>query len=174
MSVPESRPTNTGRRLASRIISAAALLLGLSLIHLWQTRDLAEGPAPALSGHTLQGEWLDIGKFRERPLLVHFWASWCPVCKVESGGIESLSKDYPVVTVAMQSGSENDVTEFLRQNQLRFPVINDPDGKLSSAWRVTGVPTSYIIGRDGGVRFSSVGFTLPLTLRMRLWLAEIW
>ncbi len=79
-----------------------------------------------------------------------------------------------MVTVAMQSGSENDVTEFLRQNQLRFPVINDPDGKLSSAWRVTGVPTSYIIGGDGRVRFSSVGFTLPLTLRMRLWLAEIW
>ncbi|MEW8247022.1 MAG: thioredoxin domain-containing protein, partial [Candidatus Thiodiazotropha endolucinida] len=109
MSAPENRTTNTGRRLASRIISAAALLLGLSLIHLWQTRDLAEGPAPALSGHTLQGEWLDIGKFTERPLLVHFWAGWCPVCKVESGGIESLSKDYPVVTVAMQSGSENDV-----------------------------------------------------------------
>ncbi|MET0107587.1 MAG: protein disulfide oxidoreductase [Candidatus Thiodiazotropha sp.] len=174
MSAPENRPTNTGRRLASRIISAAALLLGLSLIHLWQTRDLAEGPAPALSGHTLHGEWLDIGKFTERPLLVHFWASWCPICKVESGGIESLSKDYPVVTVAMQSGSENDVTEFLRQNQLRFPVINDPDGKLSIAWRVTGVPTSYIIGGDGRVRFSSVGFTLPLTLRMRLWLAEIW
>ncbi|MEW8083976.1 MAG: hypothetical protein AB2823_00275 [Candidatus Thiodiazotropha endolucinida] len=56
----------------------------------------------------------------------------------------------------------------------RFPVINDPDGKLASAWRVTGVPTSYIIGRDGRVRFSSVGYTLPLTLRMRLWLAEIW
>ncbi|MEW8525990.1 MAG: protein disulfide oxidoreductase, partial [Candidatus Thiodiazotropha endolucinida] len=104
MSAPENRRTNRGRRLASRVISAAALLLGLSLIHLWQTKDLAEGPAPALSGHTLQGEWLDIGKFTERPLLVHFWTSWCPICKVESGGIESLLKDYPVVTVAMQSG----------------------------------------------------------------------
>ncbi|MEW8027200.1 MAG: protein disulfide oxidoreductase [Candidatus Thiodiazotropha sp.] len=172
--MPENRYNKSGSRLASRIIGVFTLFIAVILIHFWQTRDLAEGSAPALSGYTLQGEWFDMDKQAEWPLLVHFWASWCPVCKIESEGIESLSKDYPVVTVAMQSGSESDVTNFLKQQQLQIPVINDPEGKLAGAWRVRGVPTSYIIGRDGKVRFSSVGFTLPLTLRMRLWLAEIW
>jgi hypothetical protein len=74
----------------------------------------------------------------------------------------------------MQSGSEGDVSQYLKQHHVQIPVINDPDGKLSGAWRVRGVPTSYIVGSDGRIKFSTVGFTYPLTLRMRLWLAEIW
>jgi thiol-disulfide isomerase/thioredoxin len=151
-----------------------SLLLVLYLIHLWQTRDHIEGNPPALSGYTLQGEWFDLANQTEGPLLIHFWATWCPVCRLESGGIESLSRDYPVVAVAMQSGSEGDVSLYLKQHQAQIPVINDPDGKLANAWRVRGVPTSYIVGSDGRIKFSTVGFTFPLMLRMRLWLAEIW
>ena len=64
--------------------------------------------------------------------------------------------------------------EFLDQQKLQLPVINDSDGSLAAAWGVTGVPTSYIVDGEGRIRFTSVGFTLPLTLRMRLWLTEIW
>jgi peroxiredoxin len=74
----------------------------------------------------------------------------------------------------MQSGSESDVSQFLKQHQLQIPVINDPDGKLAATWRVRGVPTSFIVGSDGRIRFSTVGYTFPLTLHVRLWLAEIW
>ncbi|MEW8585992.1 MAG: protein disulfide oxidoreductase [Candidatus Thiodiazotropha sp.] len=174
MPVEKDRQDRPRKRLASRVFSVVSILVALLLIHLWQTRDLVDGRAPALSGQILGGERFDLHHQGERPLLVHFWASWCPVCRLESGGIASLSKDYPVVSVAMQSGSESEVTEFLGQNLLQIPVINDPDGKLAAAWRVSGVPTSYIIGRDGRVKFSSVGYTLPLTLRARLWLAEFW
>ncbi|MES9970604.1 MAG: protein disulfide oxidoreductase [Candidatus Thiodiazotropha sp.] len=148
--------------------------MAVYLIHLWQTRDLVEGVAPALSGQTLQGERFDLSKQTQWPLLVHFWATWCPVCKFESGGIASLSQNYPVVTVAMQSGSDRELREFLDQRELQLPVISDSDGSLAAAWAVKGVPTTYIIDADSRIRFTSVGYTLPLTLRIRLWLTEIW
>jgi thiol-disulfide isomerase/thioredoxin len=173
MAIAEKRRGGASR-LVSRLLGIFSLLLALFLIHLWQTRDLVEGTPPALSGQTLQGEWFDIAEQTEWPLLIHFWASWCPVCRLESGGILSLSKDFPVIAVAMQSGSESEVSQFLQQHQLQIPVINDPDGKLAAAWQIRGVPTSYIVNSDGRIRFSTVGFTFPLTLRMRLWLAEIW
>ncbi|MEW8508076.1 MAG: protein disulfide oxidoreductase [Candidatus Thiodiazotropha sp.] len=174
MSAAKNRQGTPRKRLLARFTTLLSVVVALMLIHFWQTRGLADGHAPALSGQTLEGEWFDLRHQGERPLLVHFWASWCPVCKLESGGIASLAMDYPVVSVAMQSGSESEITEFLRQNQLQLPVINDPNGKLAAAWRVSGVPTSYIIGGDGRVKFSSVGYTLPFTLRARLWLAEFW
>jgi thiol-disulfide isomerase/thioredoxin len=174
MSKTEKRRDGLVSRLVSRILGILSLLLVLFVIHLWQTRDLIEGSPPALSGQTLQGEWFDLDEQTEWPLLIHFWASWCPVCRLESGGIDSLASDYPLVTVAMQSGSEGDVLRYLEQHRIQIPVINDPDGKLANAWQVRGVPISYILGSDGRIKFSTVGYTLPLTLRMRLWLAEIW
>jgi thiol-disulfide isomerase/thioredoxin len=163
-----------GKRALSRVLGVGVMLIVVILVHRWQTRNLVEGSAPALSGQTLQGAWFNLDDRPQRPVLIHFWADWCPVCKLERGAIESLSKDYPVVSVAMHSGSNSEVSRLIEQDQLRFPVINDPQGRLAMAWRVRGVPTSYIVGSDGNVVFSSVGYTFPMTLRLRLWLAEIW
>lgn len=163
-----------GRRLRSGLVHLAVLITAVTLIHLWQTRNLAQGSAPSLTGQTLQGEWFDLERQTEWPLLVHFWATWCPVCKLETGDIASMSGAYPVVTVAMTSGSEGEVARFLRERQYHLPVINDPDGVIAAAWGVTGVPTSYIVDRNGRIRFVSVGYTLPMTLRIRLWLTGIW
>jgi thiol-disulfide isomerase/thioredoxin len=174
MALSEKGQDKGVRRTVSRAIGFGGLIIVVTLIHLWQTRDLVEGSVPALSGQTLQGAWFNLNSQSQWPLLIHFWADWCPVCKLERSGIESLSKDYPVVTVAMRSGSDSDVMRLIEQDRLRFPVINDPQGRIASAWRVYGVPTSYIVGRDGKVIFTSVGYTFPMTLRLRLWLAEIW
>jgi thiol-disulfide isomerase/thioredoxin len=173
-----SREENMGgkyqRRLKGWFVQLLVLIMTLFLIHLWQTRNLVEGHAPSLSGQTLHGEWFDLEKQTEWPLLIHFWATWCPVCKFETGGIASMSEDYPVVTIAMQSGSKQDVARFLDEHHFHLPVINDPDGVLADTWAVTGVPTSFIVDRGGRIRFSSVGYTLPVTLRIRLWLTGIW
>jgi peroxiredoxin len=174
MTIDENTGGKFWRRLTGWLVQIVVLLIAVFLIHLWQIRDLAEGAAPPLSGKTLKGEWFDLEKQTEWPLLIHYWATWCPVCKLETGGIASLSEDFPVVTVAMGSGSEADVARFLDEHHYHLPVINDPDGLLAAGWAVKGVPTSYIIDQDGRIRFSSVGYTLPMTLRIRLWMAGIW
>ncbi|MBV2090857.1 MAG: protein disulfide oxidoreductase [Candidatus Thiodiazotropha sp. (ex Ctena orbiculata)] len=160
------------RRLLSWGFQLAGLLLVLFLIHLWQTRDLVAGVAPPLSANSLEGLPVDLESFGNEPVVVHFWATWCPVCKLEASAIEQLAEDHKVVTVAMQSGPAAEVSDYLEANDLGFTTINDPQGRLSSAWRVRGLPTSYIIDENRQVRFVSVGYTPEFTLRLRLWLLD--
>jgi thiol-disulfide isomerase/thioredoxin len=160
------------RRIVSWGFQLLLLLLVLFLIHLWQTRNLVEGEAPPLSGISLQGIPINMESIGSEPVVVHFWATWCPVCKLEGPAIEQLAEDHKVVTVAMQSGEATEVSDYLKNNDLGFTTINDPQGKLASAWRVRGLPTSYIIDENHQVRFVSVGYTPELTLRMRLWLLD--
>lgn len=145
------------------------LILVVYLLHLWQTRDTATGPAPPLSGTTLKGVPFDLQDQRGKPLLVHFWATWCPVCQLEAGTVESLSKDYSLISVAMQSGSEAAITAYLDENDLSFPVISDPDGRVAASWGVRGVPTTFILDGEGHIRFTEVGYTTGLGLRARIW-----
>jgi len=103
---------------------------------------------------------------------VHFWATWCPVCKAEQGSIAAIAHDHPdVISVAMQSGKPEEVAKYLSDQGIAFPVLNDPDGSISAAWGVHAVPASFIIGPDGQIRFVEVGYTTSLGLRLRLWLA---
>ena len=88
--------------------------------------------------------------------------------------INSIAQDHPnTITVAMQSGSDAKVTRHLVAQGLRFPVVNDADGRLAAAWGVHAVPASFIIGPDGQIRFVEVGYTTGLGLRLRLWLAGL-
>lgn len=160
------------RRLMGWALQLAGLVLILFLIHLWQTRNLVQGVAPPLIANTLDGLPVDLTSHKGGPVLLHFWASWCPVCKVEASTIDQLSEDYSVLTVAMQSGQDQEVKAYLREHELGFTTVNDPSGILSSDWRVRGLPTSFIIDKDSNIRFVSVGYTPEVTLRLRLWLAE--
>lgn len=141
-------------------------------VHLWQTRDTAEGPAPELAGALLNGKQIDLIDYRGKPVLVYFWATWCPVCKVMDGAINDIAKDHAVLTVAMQSGNRDDVLEHLRENDLDFPTIVDAGGELSHRWGVSGVPTSFVVDAEGQIDFTVVGLSTEPTLRLRLNLSE--
>ncbi|MDJ0806534.1 MAG: protein disulfide oxidoreductase [Gammaproteobacteria bacterium] len=157
------------RRLLGWAFELFLLFGALYLLHLWQTRDTVTGEAPMLSGRTLNGEVLALESLRGRPVLVYFWATWCPICELESGTIDSLAEDYTVITIAMQSGHKTAIQAYLDENALSFPVISDPQGLLASRWGVAGVPTTFIIDAGGVIRFTEVGYTTSLGLRTRLW-----
>ncbi len=146
----------------SLAINAAIIIVVVTAIRLWQQRDVVAGAAPQLPGVT----------WAKQPTLVHFWATWCPVCRAEQGSIQALARDYPnTITVAMQSGDQAAVDKFMREQSLTFPVINDADGSLSQAWGVHAVPASFIVDGAGQIRFVEIGYTTELGLRLRMWLA---
>lgn len=149
----------------------ALFLLVLWSIQWWQTRHLAGGAAPELAGPLLDGAWFELSERRGRPVLVHFWATWCPVCRLEQGAIDALAEDYPVVTVATRSGDAAIVRAYLIEQDLGFPVLLDETGVLAERWRVTGVPASFVIDGDGQIDQVVTGLTTGLALRARLWLA---
>jgi peroxiredoxin len=154
------------------LLNFALILCAFLLIQWWQSRPLANGQAPALAASLLNGQMVDLKHYRGQPLLVHFWAQWCPICRAEQGSIQAIAEDFPVLSIAMQSGSATTVAEFMREEDLTFPTIADPHAEIASAWGVKAVPVSFILDAAGTIRFSSVGYTTEAGLRARLWAAE--
>jgi peroxiredoxin len=171
--IPEDLPDAAGTRHRRRwVLSAILIAVGFLAIHWWQTRDLASGVAPPVEARLVTGERVSLKDYLGRPLLLHFWADWCPVCRAENDSIASLSGDYPVLGVAMHSGDAAAVLEFLRTEGLSFSTIADPQGRIADDWHVTAVPTSFVIDAQGRIRFSVVGYTTEAGLRARLWAAR--
>lgn len=166
---PDEKKKRPWWRLPLEIAVIVAIFLG---VRAYQSRDAASGPAPPLAAATLGGEAVDLADV-EGPALVHFWATWCGVCRAEQGTIDGLAEDHRVITVASQSGSPADVRRYLTANELDFEVINDPRGRLAHRWGVHAFPTSFVIGPDGTIRHTEVGYTTSLGFRARLWLASV-
>lgn len=139
----------------------------------WVQRDMISGEAPDLAGLDLHGRPAALADYRGRPVLVHFWATWCRICRMEQGTIESLSRDWPVLTVATQSGDTAELARHMAENGLTHRVIPDPDGELAARYGVRGVPASFVVDAGGEIRFRETGFTTGWGLRARLWMARI-
>jgi thiol-disulfide isomerase/thioredoxin len=145
-----------------------AIIIGISL---WQNRGLPEGAAPPLAGMRTDGSFVKVGAGGTASLLV-FWATWCPICKAEAGNIEAIATDWPVISVAMQSGDAVAVTQYLAARAGSLPAIVDASGGISADWRVRGAPTHFVIDPAGNIRFRVVGYATEIGLRARLWWAN--
>ena len=149
----------------------------------WRTRDLPRGPAPDVPlvmapsqaggnapATTTLAQWR--AQHPGQAVAVHFWAEWCGICKLEEPSIASLSADWPVLGVAMQSGSAERVAQVQRQRGMAWPTAVDPQGTLSRSWGVRAVPALVVIDAHGQVRFATSGYTPQWSMRLRLWWAQ--
>lgn len=127
---------------------------------------------PRLSGHTLQGESLKILLGKSGPLLIQFWGTWCPVCRQEIDNIERVARHYPVLTIAVESGSDAEIRQWMKKRGVDFPVLSDPSGRLAKRFDVSVYPTSFIYDSRGALKFTLTGYTTTLGLLARLKLAE--
>ncbi|MGV6857784.1 MAG: protein disulfide oxidoreductase [bacterium] len=161
------------KRVIRLSIQATLLLLVFFLAKTWMQRDLITGAAPELNSKDIAGELVSLDQYRGQPMLLHFWATWCPVCKLEEGAISSVAKHWPVVTVAMQSGSDEEVEKFLKVQGLDWRTVADEAGLLADQYGVTGVPVSFVIDKDGAIDFREMGYSTSWGLRLRLWLSKV-
>ena len=118
-------------------------------------------PAPA-GGDSRRGDSLRIGPDQPAVTLVALWATWCTTCREEFALLDSLQREYAprglrIAALSVDRGPSSRVVRFARSYDARFPVAHDPDGRAEEAFRVVGVPESYLIGRDGRVRMRHVG-----------------
>jgi thiol-disulfide isomerase/thioredoxin len=162
-------PRSRWRRLVTEVVIVAAIFFGISA---WNSRGAIKGPAPAVEGTSLSGQPLSLAALQGEATLVHFWATWCGVCKAEKGTIEALAKGRRIITIAEDSGTAAQLTAYMQREGLSFPVLID-DGRLARAYGVTAYPTTFVVGKGGLVRFAEVGYSTELGLRARLWLAGL-
>lgn len=149
-------------------LPAFAVLVAVGIYQSWS---LVSGAVPEISAETLDGKPFSQQQFRGKPYLVHFWASWCGICRFEEKSIAALSKDYQVITIAMQSGDAAEVRAYLRQRGLDMPVIVDEQGALARRFGVRGVPSSFVVDGQGEIRAATRGYTSSWGLKLRLWYA---
>lgn len=142
--------------------------------NLWLTRNQSTGQAPEITGQTLSGHWqtLDMSDYKG-PILLYFFADWCPICKLQHATIQSIDKNFPVIAIAMQSGDLENVNKYVQNQDLNLLVLNDANGNISRSFGVSGVPASFIIDEHNDIRFSTRGYTTELGLLSRLWLVQM-
>jgi peroxiredoxin len=120
-----------------------------------ELREGQHGPGPftlrALDGATVSLTDLT----RDRLVVRNFWATWCEPCRLEMPTLESLWAGYrergvTVVGISVDRGAPRGLIEpYVRTMKLTFPILLDPEMKTANAWRVTGLPATFVI-RPGG------------------------
>ncbi|MBD3807388.1 MAG: redoxin domain-containing protein [Epsilonproteobacteria bacterium] len=109
---------------------------------------------------------------QDRPFVVVFWGSWCPICKQDLPNFNEVTKEYSVIAVGVNSGSDSDILDFLKTNDISLETINDDNGKIASKFNISAYPTTLIYNKDGNLKFTEVGYITTAGLKARLKLIE--
>jgi cytochrome c biogenesis protein CcmG/thiol:disulfide interchange protein DsbE len=157
------------------LLLSLAFLPSLALLSLPVAAESASGPpaasatapvtAPATApGFTLPARegTVSLDSLRGHVVLVDFWASWCDPCKQSFPWLASMHQRYAgkglaIVAVNLDK-KRGKADEFLRDHPAPFTVAYDPEGKTAEAFKVRGMPSSYLVGPGGEILYSHVGF----------------
>jgi len=122
--------------------------------------------APDFTGTTLDGETIRLRDLRGKVVLVNDFASWCGPCLVETPHLVKVfnanAEDVVIIGLNMQE-SEDAVITYRDDFAVTYPLVLDPDGRLTEIYKPIGLPTSWFIDPDGVVRYVHVG---PMTADM--------
>ncbi len=122
----------------------------------------ARFPAPDFSLRVLDGGVASLSSWRGKAILLNFWATWCVPCRTEMPTIERLYQRYrdqglAVVAINLDTLSTAGVEAFLKEVKVTFPILLDADWSTTQAYRVLGLPTTYLIDREGNVVIREIG-----------------
>ncbi|WP_105244837.1 protein disulfide oxidoreductase [Psychrobacter sp. Marseille-P5312] len=173
-----AKPKKTPQQKALSLIKTI-LIYGLmfaviyTAVNWWRQPVMPANPQLQLTDY--QEQTLDLAAMsHKQPTLVYFWGTWCPICTYTSPTIDKLaaSDSYPVVTVAIKSGSNQRLAEYMQQNNFDFTTINDEDGAIFAGWQGQVTP-SYVILKEGEMAQGLTGIQPLWSLKLRLWLSSV-
>lgn len=120
-------------------------------------------PAPVYTALSLRGDRVATSALKGRVVLLNVWATWCAPCRDEIPFLQQLhqtkAKDgLELVGVSIDSqGEDEKVSEFARDIGMTYTIWRDPDQRILSEYMAIGVPASYLIDRQGVLRWKHVG-----------------
>jgi peroxiredoxin len=145
--------------MTRQLLFAAALLAAATAAN-------AVEPGAAAPGFRLQSFDADkpvaLADYRGKVVLVDFWASWCSPCRQSLPLYDKLRTDYAAADfVILAISIDEDVADaksFLAEHPVKYTTLQNPQGDIAKAFDLKGMPSSYLIDRDGTVRARHVGF----------------
>lgn len=119
-------------------------------------------PAPGFSLVDLNGTIVTLEQFKGKVVFLNFWAPWCVPCRDELPELDKLYKQYnrqgfEVVGISMEP-SEAGIRKFMQKVPITFPILIDKSSSVDNAYGVTSLPTGFLVGRDGLIRYRHMGF----------------
>ena len=115
--------------------------------------------SPALASRPSLG----LADYRGQVLLLNVWATWCEPCRVEMPSLEALHQRMApqglrIVALSVDDpGADPAIRDFATEYKLTFDVLHDPTSAVKVAYQTTGVPETFVIGRDGVIRKKVIG-----------------
>lgn len=138
----------------------------------WQSSAIRPGnPAPDFTLTSLSGEQISLAGLAGKPVLLNFWATWCPPCKDEMPLLQEYSIRYAgkFTILAVDYGEkESEVRPFIEELNLDFPIFLDPGDEVNTLYQVQGYPTTYFIGADGSIVDVHIGLLSETKLKAYL------
>jgi peroxiredoxin len=159
---------NASVKLLSALILAAAgaaVFIGAPAVGAKDPQTLTPVPGrPTAADFDLkdpEGRPVRLADFRGKPLIVNFWATWCPPCREEMPSMQrahaAVSKE-GIGLVAINVGEDADtVAEFLADARVEFPLPLDEASKVVMSYPVRGLPTTFVVDPDGRLTYVATG-----------------
>ncbi len=121
----------------------------------------ADIETPALVLQDLEGKTYDLKDYKGEIVLVQFWATYCGPCRQEMPLMNNMMKkmgDTPFTILAVDMGeSREEVRQFVSEVKPEFPILLDEEGESIAAWKVFAVPSNFIVGPQGKIRYTLFG-----------------
>ena len=124
-------------------------------------------PAPGYKTVSLDGDSVSLAAHRGKVVLLNVWATWCHPCRDEIPELQAIHVRYQprgleLIGVSVDSdGSDDAIRSFMTDYRMTYPVWRDPDERVSSQFLVVGVPATFLIDREGVLRWRKTGPIQP-------------
>ncbi|MBD3794453.1 MAG: protein disulfide oxidoreductase [Epsilonproteobacteria bacterium] len=158
----------TFKRILKEIVTTLLIFFVASLIINYLRQPDTFNVLPNETMRTIEKKDISLEKYKTKPLIVYFWGSWCPACRQQSPNIDVLSKEYQVLTIAVKSGTDDEIKAYMSEKKLSFETINDENGELAKKFGVSIYPTMLIYDSTGTHAFSETGYTTVVGAKARL------
>ncbi len=162
----DSKHVNLARFLPVLVFSLSVFCLAAVLSP--RLAGAAPRKAPDFSLKAADGKVYSLSAYRGKAVLLNFWATWCPACVEEIPSLKALAQRYKgklqIISVSID-GSERAVKEFLSKDPLPYPVLEDPDRKVSfDLYAVFALPVTFFVDKNGdlaGKYYGAQDWTSP-------------
>jgi cytochrome c biogenesis protein CcmG, thiol:disulfide interchange protein DsbE len=124
-------------------------------------------PAPDYRSLSLDGDSVSLAGLRGKVVLLNVWATWCHPCRTEIPELREIHAQYAprgleLIGVSVDAdGSDQTIRQFMEEFQMTYPIWRDPDERVSARFLIVGVPATFLIDREGILRWRKTGPIAP-------------